>query len=80
MLMSKACPRCRGDLARVDDVGDRYYSCVQCGHVIYGEVPQPAVAAATRGRSEWPVAASRADVRRNQIRKRNAQRRATHAA
>jgi len=34
-LHSKACPRCRGDVARVEDVGDIYYSCVQCGHISY---------------------------------------------
>lgn len=34
-VMTKGCPRCRGDLSRVDDVGDTYYSCVQCGHVVY---------------------------------------------
>jgi hypothetical protein len=31
-LLTKACARCQGDLTRVDDIGDTYYSCVQCGH------------------------------------------------
>ena len=35
MVMTKACPRCRGDLAHVRDVGDSYHSCVQCGFVEY---------------------------------------------
>jgi transcription initiation factor TFIIIB Brf1 subunit/transcription initiation factor TFIIB len=34
-VIRKSCPRCHGDVARVDDIGDTYYSCVQCGHVIY---------------------------------------------
>jgi predicted nucleic acid-binding Zn ribbon protein len=35
MLHTKSCPRCSGDLALVQDIGDTYYSCVQCGHVSY---------------------------------------------
>ena len=35
MLHTKACPRCAGDLALVEDVGDTYFSCVQCGYVNY---------------------------------------------
>ena len=35
MLHSKACPRCSGDLALVQDVGDTYLSCVQCGYLTY---------------------------------------------
>jgi ribosomal protein S27AE len=35
MLHSKACPRCTGDLALVQDVGDTYLSCVQCGYLTY---------------------------------------------
>ena len=35
MVITKGCPRCQGDLAHVDDVGDAYYSCVQCGFVEY---------------------------------------------
>lgn len=35
MLHTKACPRCSGDLALVEDVGDTYFSCVQCGYMNY---------------------------------------------
>lgn len=34
-VLRKGCPRCQGDLGRVDDIGESYYSCVQCGHVTY---------------------------------------------
>ena len=34
-VLRKSCPRCQGDLSRVEDIGDTYYSCVQCGHVVY---------------------------------------------
>ncbi len=35
MLYTKACPRCQGDITRVEDVGDTYFSCVQCGYTSY---------------------------------------------
>jgi len=35
MLHTKSCPRCSGDLALVQDVGDTYLSCVQCGYMNY---------------------------------------------
>ena len=35
MLHSKACPRCSGDLHLVQDVGETYLSCVQCGYLTY---------------------------------------------
>ena len=38
MLHPKACPRCSGDLSLVQDIGDTYYSCVQCGAISY-QVP-----------------------------------------
>ena len=34
-VFNRSCPRCQGDLARVEDIGDTYYSCVQCGNVVY---------------------------------------------
>lgn len=42
-VLRKSCARCQGDLSLVDDVGDTYYSCVQCGHVVYhlGAVQHP---------------------------------------
>lgn len=78
MLLPKSCPRCRGDLARVEDVGERYYSCVQCGHVLY-DLPQ-AVTMPQPERSPRPTPASRSEVRRRQIRKRLAAERAIRAA
>lgn len=35
MLHPKACPRCSGDLSLVEDIGDSYLSCLQCGFVSY---------------------------------------------
>lgn len=35
MLHTKACPRCSGDLALVEDIADTYLSCVQCGYMTY---------------------------------------------
>lgn len=31
-LLTRGCPRCQGTLSKVEDVGETYYSCVQCGH------------------------------------------------
>ena len=48
MLMLKACPRCRGDLGVVRDIGESYLSCLQCGYTgpsIDVEPPPPAPAA-----------------------------------
>ncbi len=33
MVWTKACPRCNGDLLRMDY--EPYLSCIQCGHVVY---------------------------------------------
>lgn len=35
MVWSKACPRCSGDLVRMDDDYEPYFSCLQCGHAVY---------------------------------------------
>jgi hypothetical protein len=35
MVWSKACPRCEGDLVRMDDDYEPYFSCLQCGHAVY---------------------------------------------
>ena len=36
MLMLRACPRCRGDVARIDELNDDvYFTCLQCGFVAY---------------------------------------------
>jgi hypothetical protein len=70
MLIAKGCPRCAGDVTRVEDVGETYYSCLQCGHIEYRR-PEPAAAghrddAAERPR---PVPVDRAQVRRRQLRR-----------
>jgi hypothetical protein len=80
MLITKACPRCQGDLAYVNDVGDSYYSCVQCGHVVYrlpSLVPTGADVRDEGGPSgarpgREPV--SRDEVHRRRIRRRIAER------
>ena len=41
-VFNRSCVRCQGDLARVEDIGDTYYSCVQCGNVVY-RLPAAAV-------------------------------------
>ena len=35
MLLFGACPRCRGDVARVEELNDSYFSCLQCGFMAY---------------------------------------------
>lgn len=66
MIATTACPRCRGTLTRVLDVGETYHSCVQCGHVLYGAVHAPSeVGAVTRWQGREP--ADRSLVRRRLI-------------
>lgn len=49
MLHPKACPRCSGDLSLVQDIGDTYFSCLQCGFVCYRlPEPRPQIAAIAR--------------------------------
>lgn len=66
MIAATACPRCRGTLTRVLDVGETYYSCVQCGHIAYGTLPTPAEAAAAT-RWQGREAMDRSLVRRRLI-------------
>ncbi len=72
MLIAKSCPRCRGDLSLIRDVGDTYFSCLQCGHVSYeapGEAePIPIELPASR----WPEPVDRSLVRRRQLKKKAA--------
>ena len=75
MLITKACPRCRGDLAHVSDVGDSYYSCVQCGHIVYRLYTAPARAEAASAERPRPVAVTRDEGHRRRIRRRLAERR-----
>ena len=78
MVMAKSCPRCRGDLAFVDDIGDSYYSCVQCGHIVYRL--GPALAQTAVEERTLPTALTREEIHRRRIRKQNAARRSTSAA
>jgi transcription initiation factor TFIIIB Brf1 subunit/transcription initiation factor TFIIB len=34
MFWLKSCPKCHGDLHDVQEVGERYISCLQCGRVV----------------------------------------------
>ena len=71
MTVANACPRCRGTLTRVMDIGETYHSCVQCGHVVYGEA-SPVSGLRTETRWQRPEAADRAAVRRKLIAKERA--------
>jgi hypothetical protein len=66
VIAATACPRCRGTLTRVQDVGETYHSCVQCGHVVYG-VLHEASTADVSGRWQGLAPADRSLVRRRQI-------------
>lgn len=41
MVWSKGCPRCRGDLMRMEDEYEPYLSCLQCGNTVYGKTDAP---------------------------------------
>lgn len=72
MMLVKACPRCRGDLSLVRDVGDSYFSCLQCGHVLY-QPPADSEPEEVEVRvSRWPEPVDRSLVRRRQMRKKAA--------
>ena len=81
MILANSCPRCRGALSRVMDIGVVYFSCVHCGHTVSGK---PAVASVVPTESRWQVRQpeDRATVRRRQIAKQRAKaaRRADAAA
>lgn len=66
MLYTKACPRCEGDITRVDDIGDTYFSCVQCGHTLYKAPALVAVHAAEPSRT-WLRATDRSVARKRRI-------------
>ena len=42
VIRIKGCPRCSGTLTQVEDLGEAYLSCVQCGYVTYRLVVAPA--------------------------------------
>jgi hypothetical protein len=68
MIVTEPCPRCRGTLTRVRDIGETYHSCVQCGHIIYGALT--AVSALPQfERGDRPKATDRSEIRRRQIRR-----------
>jgi hypothetical protein len=52
MFWLKGCPRCRGDLQEIIDIGDSYVTCIQCGKVLTAEqeaaLPRPARRTASR--------------------------------
>lgn len=71
MILANSCPRCRGALSRVMDIGEIYYSCVHCGHTVYG---QPKMAEVVPVESRWQgrQPEDRAAVRRRLIAKERA--------
>ena len=66
MLYTKACPRCQGDITRVEDVGDTYFSCVQCGHTSY-RAPGLAAVEAAEATRPWLTAVDRSVARKRRI-------------
>ena len=80
MVIAKGCPRCRGDLAYVDDIGDAYYSCVQCGHIVYRLSPVLVAHGVAEEERKLPTALPREEVHRRRIRKQLAARRQSSAA
>ena len=79
MVIPKGCPRCHGDLAYVSDIGDSYYSCVQCGFVQYQDAPSqdaaaPRVLHVVIAEQPRAAAASRDEVHRRRLRRRLAER------
>lgn len=45
MNETRTCPRCAGYLALVEDIGDRYFSCVQCGFLRDAVAPKVRISA-----------------------------------
>ncbi|MEI7925018.1 MAG: hypothetical protein WCI61_02335 [Chloroflexota bacterium] len=74
MVITKGCPRCQGDLAHVDDIGDEYYSCVQCGFVKYQHADAPRILHEVIAERPRPVAVTRDEVHRRRMQKRLAER------
>jgi len=75
MVITKGCPRCQGDLAYVSDIGDAYYSCVQCGFVKYelaGAAPRSLHEVVPE--RQRPVAVTRDEVHRRRMHRRLAER------
>ena len=66
MLFTKACPRCQGDVSRVEDIGDTYFSCVQCGHTSYAS-PMPKALEAVEPQRTWLSAVDRTVARKRRI-------------
>lgn len=79
MILANACPRCQGALTRVMDIDEIYYSCVHCGHAVYGKPERTSVPVVeTRWRGREPE--DRATVRRRQIARERARARRAAAA
>lgn len=66
MLYTKACPRCQGDMSRVEDIGDTYFSCVQCGHTAYA-APTPEAVHSVDAQRTWLSAVDRTVARKRRI-------------
>ncbi len=66
MIYTKACPRCQGDITRVEDVGDTYFSCVPCGHTSY-QAPGSATGQAVDAKRPWLTAVDRSVARKRRI-------------
>jgi len=66
MIAKHACPRCRGTLTRVADIGETYYSCVQCGNTVYEELSNVS-AVPTESRWQGPETTDRSVARRRLI-------------
>ena len=75
MVITKGCPRCHGDLAHVSDIGDAYYSCLQCGFVQYpDEAGAPRLIREVIPERPLPVAVSYDEAHRRRVRRRVAER------
>lgn len=78
MVITKSCPRCQGDLAYVSDIGDAYYSCVQCGFVKYEQgVASPRAVRPVIVEQPRPVALTRDEVHRRRMHRRLVERHAS---
>ena len=74
MVITKGCPRCHGDLAYVSDIGDAYYSCVQCGFVKYEHAAAAQRQLQTVVERPRPTAVTRDEVHRRRMQRRLAER------
>jgi len=76
-VVPKGCARCGGDLARVIEVGDTHYDCLQCGAIFDRLGPVP-VRRVEEARAQ--AVSSEEVVRRRKLRRQLASRRRNGAA